>query len=143
MCPLCPTICILATWGGHPVRAENLGHGLGRLCGRGQGLPWAGGGVGSITFFPTHCLKCLPLRSATSWAANTVPVPEEPCRAALFRRKYHQRIKNVSTRRGLDLHPHQGLRTKEGPRPSRGKGPGCLVSFPSVTPGPGGKVLGE
>lgn len=91
--------------------------------------PWeavCGGGAGdclglwgrNLAFFPTHCLTCLPLSSATSWAANRMPVPEEPHRAALFRRKCHQRIKNISTRGDLDRHPHEGPRTKEGLWPS-------------------------
>lgn len=113
----------------------------------GQGFAFGSGGR-SITFLPTHCLKCLPLKSATSWAANTAPIPEEPPfleeniikeskTLALGEILIYINIRVLGQKRG------SGLQNLLIPTPSQGKGQGCLVLFPSGTPGPGEKVLME
>jgi len=67
-------------------------------------LWWEGG----ITFFPTHCLKCLPPRSATSWAAY----PERLCRVSCPVGEY-QKASNPLALGKTSIYI-RALRTEEG-----------------------------
>lgn len=120
MCPLCLTICILAVLGGHPIkeslgRVENFGKGLQRLCVGGAGVClrlW-----GEEHYLPPHPLPEMPATQICHVLGSKHS--SNPRGTTLFRRKYHKRIKNISTRGDLDLYQHQGPRTKEGLWPSK------------------------